>query len=310
MKTHIAIDVGGTQIRAAYFPEDSLTPLRVNKIPTQAEGDTPLDRITSAISSIWPQGEEVAAIGIVAPGPINPYKGIIYTAPNIPGFENLPLAPLLHERFNVPVFLGNDANLAAVGEWQYGAGQGHHHLLYITVSTGIGTGVIHDDRLILGAKGLATELGHTIVAPDGPLCGCGKRGHVEAFSSGTAIARWVEEELAKGTSSILPTDRSVSAREIAAAARAGDDLSKRAFDRAGKYLGFGLANFLHIFNPSIVVIGGGVSFSGDLLFTPMRAALNEQIISERYFDELQIIPAKLGDDAGLMGALALARGLA
>lgn len=307
MKTHIAIDVGGTQLRAACYPSDSVIPLKLNKITTQSSDATPLERLTALISSIWPDGQEVAAIGLAVPGPTNPYQGIIYTAPNIPGWDNLPLVGLLQEKFNVPVFLGNDANLAALGEWQFGVGRGHHHLLYLTISTGIGGGVILDDRLLLGMHGLATELGHITLVPDGPLCGCGKRGHLEAFSSGTAIARWVEQELAAGKPSTLPSNQKLSAREISAAAQQGDALAKAAFHRAGTYLGIALANYLHAFNPSIIIFGGGVSRSGELLFAPMRAVLREQVISPQYLADLTITTAALGDESGLMGALALAR---
>jgi glucokinase len=307
MKTNIAIDVGGTQLRAACYPSDSIVPLKLSKISTQSSEATPLERLNDLITSVWPLDEEVASIGLAVPGPTNPYQGIIYTAPNIPGWDNLPLVGLLQEKFNVPVFLGNDANLAALGEWKFGSGRGHHHLLYLTISTGIGGGVILDDRLLLGMHGLATELGHITLDPDGPICSCGKRGHLEALASGTAIARWVEQELTAGKLSSLPANQKLSAREIAAAAQQGDAIAKAAFQRAGTYLGIGLTNYLHAFNPSIIIFGGGVSRSGELLFSPMRAILREQVISPQYLADLTITTASLGDESGLLGALALAR---
>ncbi|HEX9028398.1 MAG TPA: ROK family protein, partial [Anaerolineales bacterium] len=203
--------------------------------------------------------------------------------------------------------LGNDANLAALGEYRFGAGQGHHDLMYLTISTGIGGGVIVRDKLMLGAWGLAAELGHVTIDPNGPRCGCGHLGHLEAYSSGTAIAAYVLVELLRGVPSALSTDPPPTTVEIAAAAEAGDPLSLEAFARAGKYLGIGLGNYLHIFNPSIVIFGGGVSRSGTLLFDPMKACLAGEVLSSAYIQNLIITTAALGDDAGLLGALALIR---
>ena len=149
------------------------------------------------------------------------------------------------DRFNVPVVVGNDANMAAVGEWRYGAGVGHHNLVFLTISTGIGGGVILDDRLVLGERGLAAELGHITVIPDGPLCGCGHRGHIEALSSGTAIARYVSEQLAEGRKSIIKPDPHPTARDVSFAAANGDELAIEAMTRAGKFLGQMIADYLH-----------------------------------------------------------------
>jgi glucokinase len=309
MTTHLAVDVGGTQLRAACYPSDSLTPSKINKVSTQFANSSPLERLVALISSLFPEDDRVSAIGVAAPGPVNPYQGIIYTAPNIPGWENLPLGPYLEETFGVPVLLGNDANLAALGEWRFGAGQGHHHLIYVTVSTGIGTGVIVEDRLLLGVNGLAAELGHVTVMLDGPLCGCGQRGHLEAVASGTAIAHWVEQELAEGIPSTLPGHQKLTAREVAQAAKQGDKLAIAALARAGTFLGHALADFLHAFNPSIIIVGGGVSRSGDLLMKPIHDCLKERVISPHYLDDLILTTSSLRDEAGLLGALALARSL-
>ncbi len=250
--------------------------------------------------------DRVCGIGIAAPGPINPQVGIIYSAPNIPGWEQLPLAQILQERFNVPTRLGNDANLAALGEWRYGAGKGHHHLLYLTISTGIGGGVICDDQLLLGHHGLAAELGHVTVLPDGPLCGCGHRGHLEAVASGTAIARYVAEQLAQGVPSSLAEFSNPTGRDISMAAENGDPLAKASLARAGTFIGYALADYLHIFNPSIIILGGGVSRSGPFLIEPLRTSIAQRIISPEYLHGLVITTAALGDDSGLLGALALA----
>ncbi len=152
MDMHIAVDIGGTQIRVAVYPKGEQQPIVQKRIPTQGSDQTALERLTGLIADLWPAGDHVCAIAAAAPGWINPTLGIMYVAPNIPGWERIPLAGILQDHFGVPVKLGNDANMAALGEWRYGAGQGHHNLIYLTISTGIGGGVICDDRLLLGAE--------------------------------------------------------------------------------------------------------------------------------------------------------------
>jgi len=164
-----------------------------------------------------------------------------------------------------------------------------------------------DDRLVLGEQGLAGELGHITVLPDGPMCGCGHRGHLEAIASGTGIARHVAEQLAAGRHSVLTLDPLPTSKDIALAAANGDDLCVEAMNRAGLFLGRAMADFLHIFNPTAIIIGGGVSRSGPSLFDPMREAIARHVISPQYLKGLVIATAALGDDAGLLGTLAMAR---
>jgi glucokinase len=307
MNYFLAIDIGGTKTRIACFPQEGEQPIKINRIDTKFGEKPVLERLIDLIESTWPDHGSVLGIGVAAPGPIDPYEGIIIEAPNIPEWENLPLKEILEERFKVRVKLGNDANLAALGEWKFGAGRGHKHLIYITVSTGIGGGVISDNHLLLGVRGLAAELGHITILPDGPECSCGLRGHLEALSSGPAISKWVENELKKGTPSILSKDSNLSAKEIAIAARSGDKLAQSGFERAGKYLGLALTNFLHIFNPSVIILGGGVSQSGALLIEPLHKSLQEYILSPMYLKDFTLTLSQLEDDVGLFGALALLR---
>jgi glucokinase len=248
----------------------------------------------------------VDIICAAVPGPLNPYSGIIIETPNIPAWTNYPLAELLTMKYKVPAYIGNDANLAVLGEWLYGAGKGYHDIVYLTISTGIGGGVICSDRLIEGFRGMATELGHITVLPDGPICSCGVRGHLEAVASGTAIAKYVREQLAAGRKSNLGS-KELTARLIAEAAQQGDELALEAFYRAGEFIGQATADFLHMFNPSIVIFGGGVSLSGDLLLDPVKDSLRRHIMDKSYLDDLELTTAKLGDDAGLLGTLALAQ---
>ena len=303
---YIAIDIGGTQIRVAIYPKGETRPIKQKRIPTKGKNETPLERLIGLVAEMWPVNDSVCAIVAAAPGWVNPQLGIVYTCPNIPGWDNLPLAQILHDRFGVPVKLGNDANLAALGEWRYGAGRGHHNLIYLTISTGIGGGVIIDDRMLLGAHGIAAEMGHVTVIPDGPMCGCGQRGHLEAVGSGTAIGRYVAEQLAQGVPSSLSEIVNPTGRDISEAAEHGDPLAKAALGRAGTHIGHAIANFLHIFNPSMIILGGGVSRSGPFLLEPLRAGIAERIISPEYLHGLVITTAELGDDAGLLGAVALA----
>lgn len=306
MSIRIAVDLGGTHIRAAAFRREETRPLKHQKIKTRSRDESVFERLLRLIEEVLPANETLDAIGVAAPGPLDPRTGIIIETPNIQEWKNFPLVEKLSSHFGCPVYLGNDANLAALGEWRYGAGQGHDHLLYLTISTGVGGGVISDGHLLEGQQGLAAELGHVIVLADGPICSCGGKGHLEALASGTAIARYVEDQLKnKKTESSLGSRAKRTAESIAEAACEGDPLAISAYQRAGKYLGIGVASFLHIFNPSILILGGGVSQSGELLYKPFRESLREHIFNPAYLENLFITPPALGDDAGLLGALAL-----
>lgn len=306
MTTIIAVDIGGTQMRAASYTQDRLQPIKQKKIPTLASEPGGMDRLTRVIEDVWPNGNSVAAIGLGSPGPLDSHTGYLLAPPNNPEWHNFPLAPSVASHFGVRTFLDNDANLAGLAEYRFGAGKGHHNVLYITVSTGIGAGVIIDDRLLQGYHGLAAELGHVIVDPDGPPCSCGFNGHLESFSSGPAIVRYVLGELDSGARSMLKRDESLNARDVAEAAQQGDALAVKAYQRAGEYLGIGVASFLHAFDPSIVIFGGGVSQVGSLLFDSFHTSLKQRVFHPRYLEGLVITKAQLGDDAGLLGARALA----
>ena len=256
---------------------------------------------------------QIAGIGMALPGPLDPHTGILIEAPNLPGWENLPLQSMMAKRVGRPVFIGNDANLAALGEWKFGAGRGHDDVLYLTVSTGIGGGVISSGRMLVGARGLAAEVGHMLAIPDGPLCGCGQRGHLEAVASGTAIARVARAKLKAGDGSDSKIWElaggeldNVTGAVVGAAALAGDEFATRLIVEAGTFIGRTLASLLHAYNPSIVIFGGGVSMLGDIILDPVRAAVRQYAMSEAYWRMCPIVLAALGDDAGLVGAGALA----
>lgn len=306
MRTIVSIDIGGTRLRAAAYKQDQFQPISQKRVETKAKEPNAFGRLISLLEDIWPKNENVDAIGVSSPGPVDPHTGVIMVTPNIKEWRDFPITTKLTDHFGIPAYLDNDANLAGLAEWKFGAGRGHHNVLYLTVSTGVGGGVIINDQLLQGHHGLAAELGHTTIQADGPLCGCGQPGHLESFSSGTGIERFVAEQLKAGRESLLQPDKKNSAHAISEAAKQGDALSIEAYQNAGKYLGIGVANFLHAFDPSIVIFGGGVSQSGPLLFDSFHVSLKERVIHSRYLEGLVITRAELGDDSGLLGARALA----
>lgn len=302
----VAVDLGGTHIRSALINEKGEILARSERETLAQEGPEPvIGRIEACIRDVA-RGTE--AISIAAPGPLDPWKGIIHQAPNLPGWRDVPLVDILHHTFKVPIYLNNDANLAALGEHRFGAGQGVNDLIYLAISTGIGGGIITQGMLLMGAKGLAGEVGHMILEPEGPPCGCGGRGHLESLASGPAIARRAMEEIEKGTKTSITRLvegklGKVTAKVVAQAAQEGDPLAKSIFKEAGFYIGLGIANLLHILNPQLVILGGGVSKAGDLLFDPVRATVTARTMSS-YQEGLKIVPAALGGDVGLLGAAA------
>ncbi len=309
----VAADLGGTQIRAALCQEDGTLIKRVNNLTRAAEGlEAVLNRLIETIRAVLPDRiEEIEAAGVAVPGPLDPQIGEVIFANNLPGWTNIPLKDTLQEEFGLPVHVGNDANVAALAEQRFGAGKGVRDLVYITVSTGIGGGIIVDDKLLLGSRGLAAEIGYQIVLPDGPGWTSSNRGCLEDISSGPGIAAYVVEQITAGEPSILTAMVNgdltrITARTINDAAQAGDELSKRALHRAGFYLGLGIVNLMHILNPAMFILGGSVALhSGDLFWEPMRRAIRERAVSPLYWEHTPIVPAALGDDVGLLGALAL-----
>jgi glucokinase len=312
MSAILAVDLGGTHLRVARFDKPEPPAQEQIKVPTMAaEGpQAVINRLQAAIESLLPRDRDGLRIAIGAPGPLDPYQGIILHAPNLQGWTNIPLKEELETRLGLTVLLGNDANLAALGEWKFGAGRGTNHLIYLTISTGIGGGVITNGKLLLGARGLAAELGHVTLDLRGPRCSCGQLGHIEALASGTAIAERAAVELQAGRTSslqeVLITQGKLSASDVGRAAQDGDGLALEIIDSAACFLGHHLADLTHVFNPEVIVLGGGVSALGSLLFEPMQRSLHEHIMDDAYLLDLRISPAELGDDAGLVGAMTLA----
>ena len=280
----IAVDIGGTNIRCALYPlkgDSHITIKKIRTLNSRGKIKKPIDQLISCIEEIWPKQGGVLGICAAAPGSVAVDDGVVLLAPNIPGWKNIPLGRTLENHFSVKTLINNDARLAAYGEWKKGSGIGHSNLIYFTLSTGIGGGIIVNGKLLQGEIGIATEVGHITLLADGPICSCGQPGHLEAFSSGTAIEKYVRDKISEGKDSTeFFNDDLPSSAEIAEAARAGNPLAKEAFDRAGYYLGIGVANYLHIFNPSCIIFGGGVSRSKNFIFDPFYASLKKHILNK------------------------------
>jgi glucokinase len=266
-------------------------------------------RVRSAIRQVWPLSGEVAAIGLGAPGPLDFRRGILRFAPNLPGWVNVPLRDMLVEAFNMPSFVGNDADVAALAESRFGAGRGVASMIYMTISTGVGGGMIFDNHLFTGGNGLGGEVGHMAIDPHGPKCACGNTGCLEMLASGTAIARRARERIELGEPSMLVEMvggdvARITAKEVNEAGQKGDALARSAFEEAGIYLGAAIVSLMYMLNPSLFVLGGSVTFAGDLLFDPIRRTVAARAPAV-YQEQTRIVKAMLGGDVGLWGALAL-----
>jgi glucokinase len=309
-KVYLTVDLGGTRIRAARCRADGTIEARTEQFTRAEEGaNAVVERIAESLRVVWPAKGKVASIGVGVPGPVDPFTGVIFLAPNIPGFVNLPLRDWLQAIFKVPVVLGNDANLAGLAEWRYGAARGHGHVVYLTVSTGIGGGVIMGGHLLVGSHGLAGELGHVKIDYHGGACQCGSVGCIESIASGTGMVRQVHERIAAGETSKVTEIVSgnldaINVEVIARAAEQGDALANAVLDDAFYALGMAVVSFLHTYNPSLVVIGGGVSNLGERMFTPVRDTVKRHVMDPAYV--CPIVPAQLSGDVGLLGGLALA----
>jgi glucokinase len=309
----IAVDLGGTQLRVAVL-DSSYHILARHAEPTEVEEgvDAVLDRLIGCVRNVGDQADwqRISGVGVSAPGPLDPWRGVIHWAPNLPGWREVPLTDRLCEAVGRPVWMGNDGNVAALAEQRFGAGKGQLDLVYITVSTGIGGGIVSHGQIVLGHDGLGGEVGHMTVQADGPRCNCGNIGCLEAVASGTAIARQAQELLALGArthiADLVDGDpERITAKVVHEAARQGDVVAVDLFRKAGMYLGIGIVNLMYLFNPGTIVIGGGVAKAGDLLFVPMQATIHERI-HEIYWKGCPVVPADLGDDVCLMGAAILA----
>jgi glucokinase len=318
----IAVDLGGTLLRVAVLhgaKQLSRKSILTGKEPTP---DRLIPRIHSTIEQALDEAdkklEEIAGIGIGIAGPLDSHTGIVFASPNLPGWDHIPLRTIFGKRYTLPVFVENDANVAALGEHMFGAGRGCKDMIYLTVSTGIGGGVIANDQLLEGTSGTAGELGHMTIDWRGERCNCGNIGCLESIASGTAIARRAREAMKRGVD-FFARDRAnpksriinnpgqmshVNAEVVAQAARAGLPEACAIIKDAAEALGVGLVNLIHIFNPRMIVLGGGVTQMGSLLMDPALQIVKTRTMKTPY-EAVRIMKADLGADSGLIGAGAL-----
>lgn len=306
------IDVGGTKIAGGVVDEDGriVEELRVESPAADTEA------IETAIAGLVAElrtRHDISHVGVGAAGYIDKSRAVVLFAPNL-AWRDLDLKKELEARVDLPVTIENDANAAAWGEFAFGAGADVDDLLLITVGTGVGGGLVLDGSLYRGAFGVGAEIGHLRVVPEGHLCGCGNRGCFEQYASGSALVREAREDARAG--SMLARDLleraggdpdAITGPMITAAAQDGDPFSVEQLARLGRWLGEGIASLTAVLDPAVVVIGGGVSAAGDLLLEPTRAAFASQLTGRGHRPVLDIRPARLGNDAGLIGAADLAR---
>lgn len=309
----LAIDLGGTKIITGVVAIEGKVIARSYCLTLAAEGPEAvtgrlLEAVSETLSRARLKKSELAGVGIAAAGIIEAKKGIISTSPNLPGWNDVPLRDIIAERLGLATYLVNDASAAALGEHFFGAGKGLNNLIYLTVSTGIGGGIIVGGRLYTGTDGCAGELGHMAIEAYGPQCHCGNFGCLEALASGWAVAGEAKRRVSRGERSCITelVDgelEGITAEVVSLAARQGDPLARDIINKAANYLGVGLANLINIFNPELIVIGGGLSNMGDMLLKPAR-----KVAKERAFKlplrTVRVVRALLGSDAEMMGAAA------
>ena len=331
----LALDFGGTKLSAAIAQRGAHTWLALERSFSPPVKDARYEYDTMlALARRLLDARVPAAIGVSFGGPVNAGDGRVILSHHVSGWEDVPLRDKLQAAFGVPASIGNDANVAALGEYTFGAGHlgsgsvgaGSRHgtwrprpdlprphitsLLYVTVSTGVGGGWVLDGRIFAGADGMAGEIGHTVVDPQGPLCICGRRGCVESMACGPAIAREARARLtaepnrgAKLRAWVGDKPAALTAELVARAANDGDEMARAVIDAAARALGFGIGTAISLLNPELVVVGGGVSKAGQRYWSEMRAAARANTLPQM---RVAIVPAALGDDAPLWGAIALA----
>ena len=311
----LAIDLGGTKIFTALISNKGQVMAREYCLTlADEEPQSVINRILSAIDHLLNQrnidSSQLDSISIAAAGAIDFDKGLVTSSPHLPGWHDVPLRDMVKEKYKVNTFLINDASAAALGEHHFGAGKGVNNLILLTLGTGIGGGIIINGRLYSGQCGSAGEIGHTTIDVNGPRCSCGNTGCLETLVSGTAVAKEAIRRIRQGEGSSLTEIvdgkiENITAEKVSLAAQGGDSLASEVILKAATYLGVGIVNLVNIFNPEIIIIGGRMAKMGDLLLNPAR-----QVVRERAFrlpaQAVQIVPAQLGDDAGVLGAAVFA----
>lgn len=308
----LAIDFGGTQIRAALITPDLAVHAR-RAVPTRDEegADAVVARISEVAAGVLSDVRAAGlpapvAVGISAPGPLDPWRGVVVAPPNLAGWRDVPLGARVAEATDLPTFVERDTNVAVLAEWRYGAARGARTVIYVTVSTGIGGGVIIDERPLIGPDGMAGEIGHIVADLDGPRCGCGRSGHVEALASGTALARDARALIDRGDSARLAelaaTGAEIDAALVARAADEGDTASADLLGRAWSVIGAMCASLVNVLNPDVIVIGGSIAEHRPELLDVVRDEITRRAFAVPAA-RVRVEPAGLKDDVSLIGCL-------
>jgi glucokinase-like ROK family protein len=297
---HLSVALGDFSARIL---EEIEVPFRVDQGPEESlqQADATLREL---LKNRGLSTSDLAAIGVGVPGPVIAEKGMVMAPPIMPGWDRFPIRLTLESQWGTAVTLNNDAELGALGEWAYGAGRGEKNLAFIKVGSGIGAGLIINQQIYGGTTGSAGEIGHLTVDENGPLCTCGNRGCLEAFAGGHAIASQARKLVASGKRTLLSelNADSISARDVAEAARRGDLTAQEIIQRSGTFIGIAIAGLINLINPSTVIIGGGVAQVGDLLTGPIRQAVRERSLRASEHG-VRITTAMLGRRSSLIGAL-------
>ena len=310
MAKRIGIDVGGTNVKIALVDNNGKI-IYSNTVPTYAQMgyEYTLNNIKQAIKDLMKETQtttkDIEAIGFDFPGQIDCKNGIVQLAPNIPGWVNVPIRQIIEDEFGIPTRIDNDVRCAALGELKFGAGKDCENFVCITVGTGIGSGLVINGKLVRGASNAAGEIGHIkLQMENGPICGCGDTGCLEAFASGPSIVAMAHEYLKGGKSTKfreMAQDGEITPYIVAKAAEAGDPVAKRIYEIIGHYIGMGLVSVINLLNPEKIIIGGGVAESGELLLEPIRKTVKERAMVIAG-NSVEIVPAQLGNSAGVIGA--------
>ncbi|AGO61246.1 MULTISPECIES: ROK family protein [Ferroplasma] len=281
----LGYDVGGTKISAVIGDGTGRIMKKITRRTMKDYGKSGItDQLISMGDELIKKAgiEKVSKIGIIFAGPVDSKTGTIISSPNIIGLKNYNITDSIRKHFNVDVYLQNDASASTIAEKLYGAAKNFSNFVYITLSTGIGGGIFIDNKLYKGSHGMAGELGHMVILPNGPICGCGRRGCLEAIASGKGMARRVIENISEVKNSTIFSDMNpadIDAKKIFAARRAGDMFAQLIVEETIYYLAVGIVNIINIFDPQAIIIGGGLSLEGEDLFHPLRLAVREEMKS-------------------------------
>lgn len=306
MKYYIGIDLGGTNIVAGVVDEQYNILAKASTKTNCPRPDREIARdmakmAIQAVENAKLTMDQIEWIGIGTPGIANSRDGIIEYSNNL-GFVNTPMVKYIQEDIDKPVFVENDANAAAYGEFVAGAAKGANNAVCITLGTGVGGGIIIDGKIYAGSNFAGAEIGHTVISVDGPQCTCGRKGCFEVYSSATGLVRMTKEALAAHPESAMKDEERISARTAFNYMRAGDATAKQVVDDYIKYLAAGITNTINIFQPDILCIGGGVCNEGDPLLVPMKEIVKREVYTRDSAKNTEIVIAKLGNDAGIIGA--------